>query len=140
MSAFENAQKFFDACETGAGWAGCQPYVASNATFAAQSEPLMETQTVQDYCEWMAAIANVVAPGASYELHASSFDEANRKAMFFATFSGKHTGEGGPVPPTNRATNSHYVYVLKMNDDDKVEDMVKIWNAPWAMRELGWAD
>jgi hypothetical protein len=24
------------------------------------------------------------------------------------------------------------------NDDDKVDKMVKVWNAPWAMKELGW--
>ena len=24
------------------------------------------------------------------------------------------------------------------NADDKIERMVKVWNAPWAMRELGW--
>ena len=27
---------------------------------------------------------------------------------------------------------------LTMNEDNKVERMVKVWNAPWAMRELGW--
>jgi len=25
-----------------------------------------------------------------------------------------------------------------MDADDKVARMVKIWNAPWAMKELGW--
>ena len=34
---------------------------------------------------------------------------------------------------------AHYVYALEMNPDDKVERMTKIWNAPWALRELGWA-
>jgi len=35
-------------------------------------------------------------------------------------------------------THSDYVYVLTMNADNKVERMVKIWNASWALRELGW--
>lgn len=26
-----------------------------------------------------------------------------------------------------------------MSDDDKVKSMQKVWNAPWAMGELGWA-
>ncbi|MBT8077387.1 MAG: nuclear transport factor 2 family protein [Gammaproteobacteria bacterium] len=138
MSAFENAQKFFEACETAKGWAGCSPYVADNASFTAQSEPIADMKTVQEYCDWMAGFATVTAPGSSYDLHASSFDEANRKATFFATYHATHTGDGGPVPPTNKETHSHYVYVIEMNDDDKVSDMVKIWNAPWAMRELGW--
>ena len=28
--------------------------------------------------------------------------------------------------------------ILYMNTDNKVERMVKVWNAPWAMKELGW--
>lgn len=140
MTAFENARKFFEACESPAGWAGCKQYVVENAPFVAQSEPLADVTTVEGYCEWMKGFATVTAPGASYDLHSASYDETSRTAVFFATYLAKHTGEGGPVPPTGKETRSHYVYVLTMNADDKVEKMVKIWNAPWAMRELGWID
>ncbi len=138
MTAFENAKKFFTACEAPEGWEGCQPYVAAGATFRAQSEPLAEITTVQAYCDWMAAIGKVTAPGATYELHTASYDEATNTALFFATYHARHTGEGGPVPPTNQETHSDYVYVLTMNDDNKVARMIKVWNAPWAMKELGW--
>lgn len=138
MSAFDNARKFFDACEKPAGWAGCRQYVEPNAPFVAQSEPLADTRTVEGYCEWMKGFATVTAPGASYDLHTAAWDESTRTATFFATYHARHTGEGGPVPPTGKQTESHYVYVLTMSPDDKVERMVKIWNAPWAMRELGW--
>ena len=138
MTAFENATQFFIACEAPAGWAGCQPYVAEGATFTAQSEPLVEIKTVQAYCDWMYGLATVTAPGATYDLHASAYDEQTRTAIFFATYHAKHTGEGGPVPPTHKETHSHYVYFLTMNDENKVARMVKVWNAPWAMRELGW--
>ena len=138
MTAFENAKKFFDACEAPKGWAGCKEYVAENASFFAQSEPLTEINTVEAYCDWMYGFG-AIAPGATYDLHASAYDEENGKAMFFATYNAKHTGEGGPVPPTQKETHSHYVYVLTMNADNKVETMVKIWNAPWALNELGWA-
>ena len=66
-------------------------------------------------------------------------DEENRAATFFATFHGHHTGEGGPVPPTNREMRSHYVFVMFMNGDDRVEKVYKTWNAAWAMKQLGWA-
>ena len=138
MNAFENAKKFFEACEAPAGWAGCQTYVAENAPFRAQSEPLVEIDTVQAYCEWMAALGTVTVPGATYDLHTASYDPQTRTAIFFATYHAKHTGDGGPVPPTQKETDSDYVYVLTMNADGKVEKMVKIWNAPWAMKELGW--
>jgi len=138
MTAFETASKFFAACEAPQGWEGCKEYVADGASFTAQSEPLAEINTIEAYCDWMAAIGKITAPGASYDLHSASYDEANRTAVFFATYHARHTGEGGPVPPTNKETHSHYVYVLTMNEDNKVARMIKVWNAPWAMRELGW--
>ena len=54
MNAFENAKKFFDACEALEGWAGCKEYVVNDAPFVAQSEPLVDINTVEAYCEWMA--------------------------------------------------------------------------------------
>ncbi len=138
MTAFENATRFFSACEAPEGWAGCKQYVAEGASFAAQSEPLLEVTTVKAYCEWMYGFATI-APGATYDLHASAYDEQTQTAIFFATYHARHTGEGGPVPPTHKETHSHYVYSLTMDSDHKVARMVKVWNAPWAMRELGWA-
>jgi hypothetical protein len=86
----------------------------------------------------MAGLGNNTAPGATYDLHTSSYDESTRTAVFFATFHAKYTGAGGPVPSTNKETHTHYVYLLIMNQDDKVERMTKVWNTPWAMKELGW--
>ncbi len=139
MSAFETATDFFHACEGLKGWEGCKQYVAPNAKFTAQSEPLVDIDTVEGYAEWMAGLGNNVLLGCSYDLHSSSYDESTRTAIFFATFIGTHTGEGGPVPPTNKETNSHYVYVLTLNENDLISNMVKVWNAPWALAELGWS-
>lgn len=139
MSAFENATNFFHACESLKGWKGCQDYVAPGANFKAQSEPLIDVNTVEDYCEWMAGLGQGPLNGCNYKLHAASYDETNRVALFFATFTGTHVGGGGPVPPTKKQTNTDYVYALTMNADGKVERMCKIWNAPWALNELGWA-
>lgn len=140
MSAFDNAKKFFDACEAPLGWDGCKEYVEDGAPLIAQSEPLVDVTTVEAYCEWIKSFGTVTAPGATYTLNAACYDEERRTALFFATYHATHTGEGGPVPPTNESTNSHYVYSLKMSDNDKVTEMTKIWNAPWAMRELGWIE
>ena len=138
MSAFENATRFFHACESLEGWEGCKQYVASDASFAAQCEPLVDIGTVEAYTNWMAGLGSGPLAGCSYDLHTSSYDEANKTATFFATFAGKHVGEGGPVPPTDKETNEHYVYVLAMDDEGHVEKMTKIWNAPWTLKELGW--
>ena len=36
-SITETARAFFDACETGKGWAACSAYCQPNASFAAQA-------------------------------------------------------------------------------------------------------
>jgi hypothetical protein len=137
-NSFKNAESFFHACESLKGWDACKDYVADNAEFVAQCEPLTEIKTVKNYVDWMTGFGTITAPGCKYELHASGYDQANNTAIFYATFTGSHSGEGGPVPPTNKTTNTDYVYAFKMNNEEKIVSMTKIWNAPWAMRELGW--
>ena len=99
MTAFENATKFFVACEAPEGWAGCKHYVAEGASFRAQSEPLAEIKTVEGYCDWMAAIGTVTLAGARYELHSSSYDEATRTAVFFATYHAYTPAKAAPYRP-----------------------------------------
>lgn len=140
MSAFNTATAFFHACESLKGWEGCSQYVADNAVFSAQSEPLTDISTVEGYCEWMKGLGEGPLVGCSYELVSSSFDKENNTALFFGEFTGKHTGEGGPVAATGKETTADYVYALKMNGDGKVVHMTKIWNAPWTLRALGWMD
>ena len=86
----------------------------------------------------MQAFGTDVVPNCSYELHSASFDEISRTAMFFATFTGTHHGPGGPVPATGKTVHAHYVHALTMDAEDLIAHMVKIWNAPWSMRALGW--
>jgi len=138
MSAMENATNFFHACESVQGWDECSKYVAHDAYFSAQSEPLTDITTVKEYVVWMTNFGQNIAPGCSYELHSSAYDDATSTAVFFATFTGTHTGDGGPVPATHKETNTHYVYIFTMDGEDKISRMQKVWNAPWAMRELGW--
>ena len=137
MNSFETAAAFFHNCESLKGWEACKSFVADSAKFFGQCEPLTEINALKDYVDWMEGFGTI-APDGNYTLHTSAYDEENKTAIFFATFTGTHTGEGGPVPPTNKTTNSHYVYAIKMNDEGKIESMTKIWNASWALRELGW--
>ena len=139
MTPFETASAFFHACEGLEGWAGCSQYATDNAAFTAQSEPISELTTAHEYCEWMAATGQGPLSGCSYTLHSSSYDETNKIALFFATFHAMHGSEGGPVPATQLSTASHYVYALEMDSAGKMRKMTKIWNAPWALTELGWS-
>lgn len=139
MSAFEKATKFFETLEGLKGWKPCKEYVTDGASFTCQSGALADVKTVEGYCEWVTGFGKVTVPGATYDLHTTSWDEDSKTAMFFATYNAKHTGEGGPVPPTNKETHSDYVYAITMNADNKVQRMTKIWNDGWALKELGWA-
>ncbi|MDT0553417.1 hypothetical protein [Urechidicola vernalis] len=138
MDVFENATQFFHNCESAKGWEFCKEYVDDNAIFTSQNQALSEVNDVKTYVDWIYNLSTITMPGCTYKVHASAFDENKNTAIFFGTFSGTHLGEGGPVPPTNKSTNTDYVYALKMNEAGKVEKMTKIWNAPYALRELGW--
>ncbi len=93
MPAFGNATAFFHACEGLQGWEGCHQYVADNAIFSAQSEPIADITLLKDYCEWMAGLGSGPLAGCSYSIHSSAWDAGNRTALFFATFTGTHGGE-----------------------------------------------
>lgn len=136
-SIAETARAFFDACETGKGRDGCAAYCHDGATFAAQSEPLLEITELADYADWMQGLLSFM-PDGTYDLRAFAVDEERQSVVAYAVFSGTHTGEGGPVPPTNRSTGSDYVYVMDF-EGDKIRHMTKIWHSGLAMQELGWA-
>jgi predicted ester cyclase len=137
-SITDTARAFFDAVDTGQGWEACSAYCHPDATFAAQAEPLAEVQTLADYAEWMKGMMSIT-PDGRYEMKAFAVDPERQTVVAYAIFHATHTGEGGPVPPTGKSTSSDYVYVMDF-DGDKIRHMTKIWNASWALRELGWAD
>jgi len=133
----ETARAFFEACESGKGWEACRQYCAENASFTAQSEPLTEIKNLAAYCDWVASLAGPL-PGNSYAVKSFATDEERGNVCAYGVFTGTHTGPGGPVPPTGKQTVTDYVYVMDFANG-RIRHMTKIWNAPWALRELGWA-
>ncbi len=138
MSKMEVATQFFHACEGLKGGEGCAALVADGATFEAQCEPIADITSLLDYCDWMKGLGEGPLNGCQYEIINSAFDEATSTGLFFAILHATHTGEGGPVEPTGKSADAHYVYAITVNDDNKVSHMTKIWNAPWSLRDLGW--
>jgi len=135
-SITEAAAKFFEACETGKGWDGCKAYCKPGATFSAQAEPLADVHTLQQYTDWMKAVLAFI-PDGRYELRSFATDEKGRSVCAYGIFSGTHTGEGGPCPPTGKSMRTDYVYVMDF-DGDKIRHMTKIWHSGLAMKALGW--
>ena len=133
----ETAAAFFEACESGEGWAACAQYCHPDAAFSAQSEALTEITTVEAYTEWIKGLYTFVTD-TSYEVKGFGTDPDRDCVVVFSVFSGTHTGEGGPVPPTGKSTATEYVYALQF-DGGRIAHMTKIWHSGLAMQELGWA-
>jgi predicted ester cyclase len=131
------AHDFFVACESGKGWEGCRPYCTPNATFSAQAEPLAGVKTLQEYADWMKGMMTIM-PDGRYDLKSFASDDQRKNVSAYAVFLATHTGQGGPCPPTGKSVKTDYVYVMQF-EGDKIRHMTKIWNAGWAMKELGWA-
>jgi predicted ester cyclase len=130
------AAKFFEACETGKGWEGCRQYCHPDATFSAQAEPLAEMRTLHEYADWMRDLLTYV-PDGRYEVKSFATDEERNSVCAFGVFSGTHTGEGGPCPPTGKSASADYVYAMEF-DGDRIRHMTKIWHAGITMQEFGW--
>ena len=136
MSITDTAQKFFEACETGKGWDGCQSYCHDNASFSCQSEALADVTTLSAYADWMKGIFGPM-PDASYELKSFATDTERGNVSAFGVFKATHTGEGGPVPPTGKKVETDYVYVMEF-EGNKIRHMTKIWHSGMALKALGW--
>ena len=135
-SIMETAERFFEACETGQGWAECQQYCHPNATFAAQAAALEGVDTVEGYAEWMKGLF-VPVPDGHAEVQTFAVDEARQKVLVYGVFHGTHTGEGGPVPATGKSAAADYVYDFAF-DGDRIRHLTKIWNDGATMQQLGW--
>lgn len=122
------AQKFFDCCESGKGWAGCSQYVKSEtATFKIQAVNALpgpnvtDNKKVKDYLEWIAGVVKEFGDKATYEVKASSYDSDTDTALFFAVFMGY----------------SEYVYTINMDPKEmKVSGMTKVWNDQYAFNHM----
>ena len=136
-SIVENAEKFFEACETGQGWSRCRGYCHPDATFTAQAAALEGVDSVDAYTEWMKGLFTPLPDGHA-ELRTLAVDEPRNKVSVYGVFHGTHTGEGGPVPPTGKTAAAEYVYDITF-EDGRIRHITKIWNDVATMQQLGWA-
>ena len=138
MSAnLESAKLFFDACETGKGWAGCNPFCHPEATFSSQTAVLSDISTLEAYCEWMKNLL-IPVPDGHYELKFFAADESRNSVAAFAVFHGTQTGPGGPVPPTGKTVAADYVYhmvfegerIMQFYTSRRVAHLEQLWGWP----------
>ncbi len=130
------AEKFFEACETGKGWETCHEFCHPNASFSCQAGALADASTLESYTDWMKGLFTPI-PDGSYEVKSFAVDEQRGNVTAFGVFRGTQTGEGGPVPPTGNSVESEYVYVMEF-DGDRIRHMTKVWNDAACLAQLGW--
>jgi hypothetical protein len=80
----------------------------------------------------------VTLPGFTIEVHSISFDHTNMIVTYVAAFHARHTGDGGAVPPTNKAMHTDYVYAVKLTANGEVKKVKNFWNDAHAMKQVGW--
>jgi predicted ester cyclase len=132
----KTALAFYEACETGKGWAACSGYCTADASFSAQAMSLGEMKTVEAYAQFMAGIHQTM-PDASHELLCLGEDAERGKVAVFGTFSGTHSGPGGPVEPTGKSTTTQIAYIMEF-EGGKISHITKVWNDVYAFGQLGW--
>lgn len=137
MAIDDTAMAFFEACETGKGWAECAQYCSQDATFSCQARALSEIGTLAAYTEWMKGLL-VPLPDGRYELKGMAADVERNIVLAFAVFHGTHTADGGPLAPTGRSVSADYVYAMAFAHG-KITHMTKIWNDEESLRALGWS-
>jgi hypothetical protein len=137
-SITETARLFFDACETGKGWAGCKAYCTPQATFSAQSKSLATITTIEQYADWLKGAITTTLTDATYEVKSFATDNERQNVCAYAIFKATHLA-GGPVPPTGQSTASDYVYMMQFAGD-KITHLTKIWNSGFALNQLGWTE
>ena len=131
------ARSFFDACETGMGWAVCQRFCTPTGTFSAQSEALAGIATLAQYTDWMRGLLRAL-PDGRYEVKSFATDAKRNSVAAYGVFTGTHTGPGGPIPPTGKSARADYVYVMQFTGD-KISHLAKIWHSFITLQQLGWA-
>lgn len=132
----DTARLFFEACETGQGWPGCQAFCHPDASFSSQTTVLAEISALEGYCNWMKDLLTPI-PDGHYELKCFAVDESNDTVAAFGVFHGTHTGPGGPVEATGNKIAADYVYHMVF-DGDRIKHMTKIWNDAISLQQLGW--
>ena len=76
------AEAFFEACETGRGWAVCQQYCTAVATFSAQAEALAGVSTLAQYTDWMKGLVQIL-PDARYEVRSFATDAPRNNVIAY---------------------------------------------------------
>jgi hypothetical protein len=134
MAMKETARAFFDACQTGKGWAGCEQYCHPDATFSSQTGALAGVTTLQQYTDWMKGLYGP-CPDASYEVRSFAVDDERKNVAGYGVFRATHTRPGRFRAADRQEGRSR----LRVCEAVRRKHKTKIWNNTISLQQLGWA-
>lgn len=136
--AFTNAKKIMEALEYIKPWEDIADLLVEDCPHICQADMMKDITTVKQLHDWKVNFNENVAPGCKPIVHNLVWDAPKKTALKFSTYVATHTGDGGPVPATNKTTNTHYVFICEMNDENKCICLTKVWNDDYCKKEIGW--
>ena len=98
----ETAERFFDECEAGHGWAKCGQYCHPGATFAAQADTLSDMGTLEAYTEWMKGLMQPLPDGVA-EVRSFAVDESRNNVVVFGASGARTPGRAARSRRPGRA-------------------------------------
>lgn len=139
MNAIETAVAFFHTCESAKGWENCRSYAEPDASFHSATATYGHMTTLQAYCDQIKTAFTTTFAGSDYELVARAYDPDAQIALLYGMSYAQHTGEGGPVPPTNQKAEIPFTYSIQFNSAGKIVHLEKMFDQDASLRGLGWA-
>jgi len=90
------------------------------------------------YADFMHGLVSGPVPDFKYHIVSVTTNETD--VCFFATFTGTHSGPGGPVEPAtpHKVLSGTYVYLVTFNGEGKVAKMTKCFDIFTAFNNGGW--
>ncbi|QDQ96940.1 hypothetical protein [Tomitella fengzijianii] len=138
MGALETAQNFFHACESAKGWDECRRFAETDAQFHSPAGSYTGLTTLEAYCDQVAGAFATTFRGSTYALVASAYDADSGIALLQGMSYAQHTGDGGPVAPTRKMAEIPFVYSIRINSENKITRLEKLYDESASRELLGW--
>jgi hypothetical protein len=132
----ETGGEFFHAILSGEGAHIANKFCIDDATFDCGAFP--GYNTVEQYATFMQGITKQICPDSKYKITSICSNEED--VMIMGTLSGTHTGQGGPLTPSDppRKFTVDFSAVAHFDEFDKISHCHKVFDKYSLWSQLGW--
>ena len=131
-------REFFHAVLSGEGAYIANKFCVDDAVASFNCIAFPGYNTVDQYATFMQGLTRQICPDAKYEITCICSNE--QQVSVFASLSGTHTGEGGPVRPYDppRKFKVDFAAFLSYDPYDKITHCHKVFDKYTLWAQLGW--